>query len=193
MAHPPPNILNRISEFQYQRYDVQPLINWNIQPDPRALFDHQSIVPPPIATIVNIRLDGISPTEYSSRAAPLHAEFADDHLEAQQLPNGVNAPPDDYDKDKPCFVCLDLTPDAILLECGHGGLCVGCAERLWQRGRRCPLCRADFTGVVRIVDTEAAAVRNARPGTHKQNTPGSSRGSGRTGMARLEQRTRVSE
>jgi hypothetical protein len=80
----------------------------------------------------------------------------------------MDAPPDDYDDDKPCFVCLDAAPEAVLLECGHGGLCVACAERLWQRERRCPLCRAGFAGVMRIVGAEAGVVRKARPGAHEQ-------------------------
>jgi len=30
-------------------------------------------------------------------------------------------------------VCLDGRRDAVLLECGHGGLCVTCAQSLWNR------------------------------------------------------------
>ena len=94
------------------------------------------------------------------------------------------------EEDESCFVCLEARPDAVrppsrrsasesprpphrhrrrrvaagrwqvLLECGHGGLCAGCAERLWMlpaAGRTCPLCRNGVTGVVRIVGAAAAA------------------------------------
>ena len=54
----------------------------------------------------------------------------------------------------------------MLLECGHGGLCAGCAGRLWKQpggGRACPLCRREFAGVVRIRDPAAHPVRNPPP------------------------------
>ncbi len=59
----------------------------------------------------------------------------------------------------------------VLLECGHGGLCAGCAGRLWKQprgGRACPLCRRDFAGVVRIRDPAAHPVRTPRTRTQAQ-------------------------
>jgi hypothetical protein len=50
-----------------------------------------------------------------------------------------------------CLVCMECPSNAILLECGHAGICGGCATRLWESGRRCPLCRETFTGAVRVV------------------------------------------
>ena len=61
-----------------------------------------------------------------------------------------------------CLVCMERPPDAVLLECGHGGVCVACAEVLWRQGRRCPLCRARFCGVVRILRGESDTVRGSR-------------------------------
>jgi hypothetical protein len=45
-------------------------------------------------------------------------------------------------------VCYDTDADTVLLSCGHGGLCVECAARLWRSDRRCPLCRRDVHGVL---------------------------------------------
>jgi hypothetical protein len=40
--------------------------------------------------------------------------------------------------------------NAVLLECGHGGLCVDCAKRLLLTdGRMCPICRQPITQVPR--------------------------------------------
>jgi hypothetical protein len=60
----------------------------------------------------------------------------------------------------PCIVCMEHPPDAVLLECGHSGLCVECATVLWDQARRCPLCRRGFAAVMRIVarDSEAHTV-----------------------------------
>ncbi len=55
--------------------------------------------------------------------------------------------------------------DAVLLECGHSGLCVECATVLWDQARRCPLCRQGFAAVMRIVARGASEVghRLTRP------------------------------
>ena len=59
-----------------------------------------------------------------------------------------------------CFVCMERCADAILLECGHGGLCVECANALWgQPARQCPLCRGGFAAIMRIVAREARTAR----------------------------------
>lgn len=61
---------------------------------------------------------------------------------------------EENEDDSPCFACMERAPDTILIECGHGGLCSGCAIRLWREGparRRCPLCRQRFAGVVKIL------------------------------------------
>ncbi len=60
-----------------------------------------------------------------------------------------------------CLVCWERPADAVLVDCGHGGLCAACAAGLWHGpgGRRCPLCRAPFAGVVRVVDEAGGLVR----------------------------------
>ena len=65
--------------------------------------------------------------------------------------------PLDSGSPEPCYLCMDHAADAVLMECGHGGLCAACAAVLWQRGtlapggRQCPLCRQHFVGVLHIV------------------------------------------
>ena len=68
---------------------------------------------------------------------------------------------DDADESA-CLACMEHPPDAVLIECGHGGLCAACAGRLWREGpsrRRCPLCRRRFAGIVQIVGRAADKVR----------------------------------
>ena len=61
-----------------------------------------------------------------------------------------------------CIVCWHSPRDAVLLECGHGGLCVACAQRLFWRQRRCPLCRARIGHVARILSELSGRVRSDR-------------------------------
>lgn len=58
-----------------------------------------------------------------------------------------------------CLVCWDKDADAILLECGHSGICTVCAQSLWHRSRHCPLCREGFAAIMHIVDRHDLMVR----------------------------------
>lgn len=52
-----------------------------------------------------------------------------------------------------CFICYDQVPQAILLECGHAGMCVTCAMQLLERRpgqAHCAICRATISSVVRL-------------------------------------------
>ena len=77
-----------------------------------------------------------------------------------------------------CLVCMESPQDAVLLlDCGHSGLCVACASRLWERDRRCPLCREGIAGIMRIAEQDegaaeckvrrAPAAPRSRRGPHK--------------------------
>ena len=64
---------------------------------------------------------------------------------------------EDEDDDK-CLICFAGPRDAVLLECGHGGLCYACARRcLRKKGRECPICRQSIAQVVQIrLDDQAS-------------------------------------
>ena len=49
-------------------------------------------------------------------------------------------------------VCLisRKDPRIALVPCGHQRFCESCAETVYQRGDRCPLCRADITMILRL-------------------------------------------
>lgn len=40
-----------------------------------------------------------------------------------------------------CLICYDKLPDAVLMECGHGGLCYECSVDIWKKNGECYLCR----------------------------------------------------
>lgn len=40
-----------------------------------------------------------------------------------------------------CLICYEKQPDAVLMECGHGGLCYDCAIDIWKKNGECYLCR----------------------------------------------------
>ncbi|KAM3138606.1 hypothetical protein pb186bvf_009358 [Paramecium bursaria] len=49
-----------------------------------------------------------------------------------------------------CIICFDKTPDAVLMNCGHGGLCYDCAIDLWKRKQVCYLCRDQIDSVLQV-------------------------------------------
>ena len=49
-----------------------------------------------------------------------------------------------------CTLCFDGAPDAVLLECGHSGICFVCGKKLYMGGEKCPLCREPIALIVKI-------------------------------------------
>eukprot|EP00828_Plagiopyla_frontata_P030454 TRINITY_DN3966_c0_g1_i3.p2 TRINITY_DN3966_c0_g1~~TRINITY_DN3966_c0_g1_i3.p2 ORF type:complete len:131 (+),score=13.63 TRINITY_DN3966_c0_g1_i3:3-395(+) len=47
-----------------------------------------------------------------------------------------------------CLICFDKYPDAVLMECGHGGVCRECAEDIWKKSSECYLCRQKITSIL---------------------------------------------
>jgi hypothetical protein len=50
-----------------------------------------------------------------------------------------------------CIICFTRTPNAVLMDCGHGGLCIDCARAVAQRAPGvCPVCRNRITAVLQL-------------------------------------------
>lgn len=53
-----------------------------------------------------------------------------------------------------CFICYSQPPNAVLLECGHAGLCVDCAVHMMERRAssyaNCPICRTRISTAMRL-------------------------------------------
>ena len=62
--------------------------------------------------------------------------------------------------DAPCWVCFadKIQDEAVLLHCGHAGLCLECADNLWRRQLPCPMCRQRVTLVAQVGNVQARNV-----------------------------------
>ncbi|CAM9708262.1 unnamed protein product, partial [Laminaria digitata] len=50
-----------------------------------------------------------------------------------------------------CFICCEREADAVVMECGHGGMCSTCAEHLANTPpSQCPVCRKTIREVLTI-------------------------------------------
>lgn len=52
---------------------------------------------------------------------------------------------------KECCICFDSKPDAVIMECGHGGICYECGKHLLATDPNvCHLCREDISYVLKM-------------------------------------------
>ena len=71
------------------------------------------------------------------------SRFGDDDLEVAEAP----APSPSH----LCYVCCVARKNAVIMECGHGGICFECGKSLASRHpRNCPICRAPISAVLRV-------------------------------------------
>jgi len=48
------------------------------------------------------------------------------------------------------LICFDNEPDAVIMECGHGGVCYECSLEIWKSTGECYLCREKITQVLQV-------------------------------------------
>lgn len=73
-----------------------------------------------------------------------------DRLSAER----IDEEPTDVPDGELCVICLLRRRRAAFLNCGHLVCCVHCAQRVEQDSNaRCPVCRQDVNGTIRIYDT----------------------------------------
>jgi hypothetical protein len=52
---------------------------------------------------------------------------------------------------KDCCICFDSKPDAVIMECGHGGICYECGKQLIAADPRvCHLCREGISYILKM-------------------------------------------
>jgi len=49
-----------------------------------------------------------------------------------------------------CYICEDNASNAILVECGHGGVCCECAKQIIEQRSTCMECRKPVKALYRI-------------------------------------------
>lgn len=60
---------------------------------------------------------------------------------------------------KVCDMCCENPSDAVIMDCGHGGICYNCSLELWKTVGMCHMCRSDITQVLQIEPTEKLIVK----------------------------------
>jgi len=54
------------------------------------------------------------------------------------------------ESDNLCYICVEKTPNAIVMNCGHGGMCYECAIESWRKGNKCVMCRREVDKILKV-------------------------------------------
>ena len=96
-------------------------------------------------------------------ASELHVQGGSSASEAVAAAAAAAPPPlvsrqesvdtEDMEAENVCWICCVGPREAVLMECGHGGLCMKCAELCTKkRPPVCPMCRARIVKVLQVGD-----------------------------------------
>ena len=60
-----------------------------------------------------------------------------------------------------CLICADKYANAVIMGCGHGGVCFECAVKMQQKAGACPICRGKIEKILKLlprIDGEHEAI-----------------------------------
>jgi hypothetical protein len=92
-----------------------------------------------------------------------------------------------YETTTECFICADRKANAVIMDCGHGGICYQCGLKLARREgeKQCPVCRSTIKQVLKlgwqsvnsqgeviVTATEGMLVRRGETGDHRDSADG---------------------
>lgn len=49
-----------------------------------------------------------------------------------------------------CMICCDRLSDAVLMDCGHGGICFKCGRDILKTRKECHMCRKNIKSLLQI-------------------------------------------
>lgn len=49
-----------------------------------------------------------------------------------------------------CTICFEKAKNAVLLDCGHGGVCYNCSIDVYVTSGHCPFCRSEISQIVTV-------------------------------------------
>jgi len=71
------------------------------------------------------------------------------------------------ENDNLCYICVSKAPNAIVMDCGHGGMCYECAIESWRKGNKCVMCRQEVYRILKVNFYENINVSKPVHGTKK--------------------------
>ena len=65
-----------------------------------------------------------------------------------------------------CYLCFEKAPNAIFLDCGHGGICYDCGEVIVKKNNECMECRKEIKMICKLepVETRSSIIKGIELG-----------------------------
>lgn len=51
---------------------------------------------------------------------------------------------------KQCLICCSEEANAVIMDCGHGGICYSCSIEMWKTQKTCHICRQQINQVLEV-------------------------------------------
>ena len=93
-----------------------------------------------------IEMDPSSLKEISAKKDSLAVVDPKSHIHAHDF--------EDEEEEPLCFICFANVANVVLLDCGHGGICLECAMDTIKRNNICTLCRSPVSQIIEIESKE---------------------------------------
>ncbi|OMJ66572.1 hypothetical protein SteCoe_36534 [Stentor coeruleus] len=77
-----------------------------------------------------------------------HRRIFSDPSNIQKL--DLSMPNSPSNSKKLCDMCIENPCDAVIMDCGHGGICYNCSLELWKTVGMCHMCRSEISQVLQI-------------------------------------------
>jgi hypothetical protein len=86
-----------------------------------------------------------------NRTGPHDCSIVSNQSKHDAIPEPPLSPNDNTNRSvSACLICFDKAPDAVFMECGHGGICYECSLEVWKATNECYLCRKPITQVLQL-------------------------------------------
>ena len=80
----------------------------------------------------------------------LRSQFSADDIDKMVTPLKEPDQNQSIAEDNLCYICYENAPNAVLMGCGHGGVCYECALELVKKNKNCMECRGEIDTVYKI-------------------------------------------
>ncbi|CAD8171415.1 unnamed protein product [Paramecium octaurelia] len=74
-----------------------------------------------------------------------------------------------HNSNNKCIICCEKPSNAILMKCGHGGICYQCAIQMAQKQKECFLCRQIINFIYEIDEKDASMLKRVISKTRISN------------------------
>jgi len=108
----------------------------------------------------NIR-SPISKKYHKSASLDLEASCKDLEQKSNSFENGKESIikiHSEHEEQESCFVCENTEANAVVMTCGHGGICHECAMEGWKKSDKCHICRGLITRVLKVKNIPGLSV-----------------------------------